>query len=86
MTANPISEYLAQFLFGIPNLVKIIHARFSVELLNNGFDKKTRFLHLFFETLGKILQGKGRIIQFKLSYHKTALFYFFTFVNDDKSH
>lgn len=80
MTANPISDYLAQFLLGIPNLVKIILARFSVELLNNGFDRKTRYLHMFFETLGKVLQRKGRIIQFKLSCHKTALVYLFFYI------
>ena len=35
------------FLRYTKNLVEIILARFSVELLNNGFDRKTRYLHVF---------------------------------------
>ena len=68
------------FLRYTKNLVEIIRARFSVELLNNGFDRKTRYLHMSFETLRKVLQRKGKILQFELSCYKTPLFSLFFYI------
>ena len=80
MTAIPISEYLAQFLLGTPNLVKIILARFSVELLNNGFDRKLVIYICFLKLWVKFYKGKGEL--FSLSSPATKLLSF----NGDKSH
>ena len=69
MTANTISEYLAQFLLGLPKL----------ELLKKLF---ICIFHLLFENLkvSKFYKGKEeRIIQFDLSCHKTALIYLFLY-------